>query len=182
MKTLIPIVLAVAAGSASAHCCDPCGCSYSSHTSVTVHSQWLVDPMYPRRPVQPELIVEPPAAEVIVKTKTVWWVSVFFPVDRDVITAFEDDQLRLLAKRLQDDPTLEVILVDAHASTEGAAGRNEVLATNRAVAVRARLIALGVPAVKIRIEAHGARKPEVAERGELDRRLNRRVDIKIVRG
>jgi outer membrane protein OmpA-like peptidoglycan-associated protein len=81
--------------------------------------------------------------------------DVLFTVGGSTITAAHTAQLTIVRDTWVAAGGTDDILVHGYASTEGDQGANWTLSCSRAEAVRAELVRLGVPAVRINVVAHG---------------------------
>ena len=73
------------------------------------------------------------------------------------------------------------ILIKGHTSTEGDAGRNQLLSEQRAVAVKNYLINKGIAAERLQTRGFGATQPLMTENTEEDKKLNRRIEFEVVK-
>jgi outer membrane protein OmpA-like peptidoglycan-associated protein/opacity protein-like surface antigen len=105
---------------------------------------------------------------------------VFFDFDQSVIT---DDAASIIKKAAEDFKEYGAVTIDAtgHADRSGRDAYNDALAIRRAEAVKARLIADGVPASKIAIYGKGETSPLVSTDDGVREWQNRRVQIVLVR-
>lgn len=71
----------------------------------------------------------------------------------------------------------EKFLIEGHTCDLGADAHNLALSQNRALAVKQRLIALGVPAERLQVIGFGESDPATANTDETARQQNRRVQI-----
>lgn len=86
-----------------------------------------------------------------------------------------------IAAMLKDNPQIEVLQVEGHTDTSGAAAFNRKLSADRAGAVRGYLVKKGVGEKRLVAKGFGPDKP-VADNGtEEGREANRRVEFNIVK-
>jgi outer membrane protein OmpA-like peptidoglycan-associated protein len=121
-----------------------------------------------------------PLAPTIVPTAVLELTIHFTPADASLgarVVAAVD----ALAARAADHPGW-TFLLHGHADARGDEAFNARLSELRAATVAAHLEAAGVPAARLRTAAFGATRPLAAGDDPRSRRLNRRVEIFIVRG
>ncbi len=101
-----------------------------------------------------------------------------FDEKSSVVSADYDENLKLLAETLIDNPTVGIALA-GHAATEGDENYCESIAYDRAEAVRLKLIDLGVDEKQIRTRSFGAQKRLfMNEDREWKRAFSRRVELR----
>ena len=107
----------------------------------------------------------------------------YFAVNVTTLTAAQQAQIKDLAGKitacLGKGGAPSAVLVTGHADPSGNAAINEKLSGARAEAVRAALVAAGVPADKITTSAKGSSDPTADNSTAEGRALNRRVDISV---
>ena len=86
-----------------------------------------------------------------------------------------------LAKTIVDNPQVQKVSIEGHASNEGQAQHNLTLSKARAEAVRAYLVSKGVSADRLSSQGFGATKPIASNDNEEGREKNRRVEFKITK-
>jgi outer membrane protein OmpA-like peptidoglycan-associated protein len=86
-----------------------------------------------------------------------------------------------LAKVIQENPHVQKISIEGHASDEGEEQHNLILSKARAEAVRAYLVAKGVSADRMSSTGFGESKPLVANSSPEAREKNRRVEFHITK-
>jgi len=86
-----------------------------------------------------------------------------------------------LAKVIQENPHVQKVSIEGHASDEGEEQHNLLLSKARAEAVRAYLIAKGVSAERLSSTGFGEGKPLVANDTPEGREKNRRVEFHITK-
>lgn len=91
------------------------------------------------------------------------------------LPAFAGEVKALLARS-----TALVLVVTGHTDADGDARLNEQLSLSRAEAVKAELVALGVPAERIRTEGAGASRPIADDLTSKGKAKNRRVEVQLV--
>jgi OmpA-OmpF porin, OOP family len=105
------------------------------------------------------------------------WV-VYFVQGTQTLTPESLPLLDALKVALTANPAGEVI-VTGHTDRVGSVADNDRLSVARADAVRALLVAAGVPNERISVVGRGEREPVVATADEVDEPRNRRVEIKL---
>lgn len=85
-----------------------------------------------------------------------------------------------LSKILKGSPDLKIQIV-GHASSEGSKTFNQAISLKRAEAVKKHLIGTGVPAEQLEVFAKGESELFQQEKSEADRKVNRRVEMKVVK-
>jgi outer membrane protein OmpA-like peptidoglycan-associated protein len=86
-----------------------------------------------------------------------------------------------LAKTIQENPQVQKVSIEGHASNEGQAQHNLTLSKARAEAVRAYLVTKGVSADRLSSTGFGASKPIASNDNEEGREKNRRVEFHITK-
>jgi outer membrane protein OmpA-like peptidoglycan-associated protein len=105
--------------------------------------------------------------------------DVDFDPGASVLADGDFPSLTALANWLKADATRTVVLV-GHTDASGGLAANVALGAKRADAIRARLVALGVPAGQVSAEGAGYLAPRASNLTEEGRRLNRRVEVVLV--
>jgi outer membrane protein OmpA-like peptidoglycan-associated protein len=104
---------------------------------------------------------------------------VFFALDRATLGSSGRDEVERIAAALRDDPALGAV-IEGHADALGSEGHNEQLSQERADAVAAALVDLGIEPDRVETQAFGERKPLVTGRAARTGK-NRRVEIHLAR-
>lgn len=86
-----------------------------------------------------------------------------------------------IAKVIQENPHVQKISIEGHASAEGEDQHNLLLSKARAEAVRAYLVAKGVAAERLSSTGHGETKPLATNDTDEGREKNRRVEFHITK-
>lgn len=86
-----------------------------------------------------------------------------------------------IAKVIQENPHVQKISIEGHASAEGDDQYNLLLSKARAEAVRAYLVSKGVSADRLSSTGHGETKPLATNDNEAGREKNRRVEFHITK-
>jgi outer membrane protein OmpA-like peptidoglycan-associated protein len=105
--------------------------------------------------------------------------DVDFDPGASVLAAEEFPSLTALANWLKADATRVVVLV-GHTDASGGLAANVALGAKRADAIRARLVASGVPTAQVSAEGAGYLAPRASNLTDEGRRLNRRVEVVLV--
>lgn len=110
-------------------------------------------------------------------------------VARDVLFEFNSDRmqegarevLQRLVEYLKRPPGFDTVTVEGHTDSVGSAIYNLDLSQRRADTVRSTLIAMGLPAIKVRAIGFGESKPIASNGNYQGRAMNRRVEFKVRR-
>jgi outer membrane protein OmpA-like peptidoglycan-associated protein len=102
--------------------------------------------------------------------------NLYFEADSIELTAASAAESEALLREIAARPAAEVTLI-GHTDTRGDPAHNEALSEQRAMWIRAKLIALGVSGFRVRIAGQGERHPAVATADEVQEPRNRRVEI-----
>jgi outer membrane protein OmpA-like peptidoglycan-associated protein len=86
-----------------------------------------------------------------------------------------------LAKVIQENPHVQKVSIEGHASDEGEEQHNLILSKARAEAVRLYLVSKGVSADRLTSTGYGETKPLVANDSDAGREKNRRVEFHITK-
>ncbi len=86
-----------------------------------------------------------------------------------------------LAKVIQENPHVQKVSIEGHASDEGEEQHNLLLSKARAEAVRVYLVSKGVAADRLSSTGHGESKPIAANDSDAGREKNRRVEFHITK-
>ena len=86
-----------------------------------------------------------------------------------------------LAKVIQENPHVQKVSIEGHASNEGEEQHNLLLSKARAEAVRVYLVGKGVAAERLSSTGHGESKPLASNDSEEGREKNRRVEFHITK-
>lgn len=104
--------------------------------------------------------------------------TVYFDYDKSNLTAQAGDLIREAAARaLEND--IETVVVQGNTDTSGSSAYNQALSERRARVVRDALVANGVPADRIRVEAYGENNLAKPTADGVREPLNRRSDVTI---
>ncbi len=104
-----------------------------------------------------------------------------FDFDKATIRSESDDLLAEIAKVMNENPRLEKIRVEGHASSEGNYEHNVKLSKKRAKAVLDHLVKKGkVDKTRLESEGYGPDRPIASNDTETGRETNRRVEFTIL--
>lgn len=104
-----------------------------------------------------------------------------FAYDKAEVLSVSFAILDELAKVIQENPHVQKLSVEGHASEEGEEPHNQLLSEARAEAVRLYLVAKGVSAERLSSIGFGESKPLVSNETEAGRETNRRVEFHITK-
>ena len=107
--------------------------------------------------------------------------DVLFDVDGAKLKPGGIEQIRRIASALQSDPSRRAV-IEGHTDSTGAEGYNLQLSEERANAVKAALIAGGVPPEQISARGYGEAYPIATNEDQSGRQQNRRVELIIQEG
>jgi outer membrane protein OmpA-like peptidoglycan-associated protein len=123
-----------------------------------------------------ELLLE---LEPIKAGQSVTLENVFFEYDSFEINKRSNQEILKVFEFLNLNPNLRVQL-EGHTDNQGSLAHNKMLSTNRAKAVKDRLIKLGIAAERLSSNGYGATKPIASNEDEKGRATNRRTEMLIV--
>ena len=106
--------------------------------------------------------------------------NVFFYKGRAMLQSSSYAELDKLVDMLKENPTMEIEL-EGHTDNQGDADLNQKLSEDRVLAVKDYLVNKGIDKSRIMGRGWGGEKPIASNDSELTRRLNRRVEFKILR-
>lgn len=150
---------------------------YDSHAALVGLRLNFGGPKAAPEPVAAAVAAPPPALAAVVEPPALpRSFLVFFDWDRSGITAEADSVLRDAAAYAKTTGAVKIGAA-GHADRSGRVGYNMALSKRRADAVRARLLALGVPESEIGVAAKGESDPLVPTEDGVREPQNRRVEI-----
>jgi peptidoglycan-associated lipoprotein len=104
--------------------------------------------------------------------------TVMFEYDSSRIDSSEVSKIERAAAYMQNN-TAACLITEGHCDERGSREYNMSLGENRALAVRARLIQLGVKEKRIQTRSYGEERPVDPGHGEASWRQNRRVEFAV---
>jgi outer membrane protein OmpA-like peptidoglycan-associated protein len=107
--------------------------------------------------------------------------EVLFKTDRARVSTRGRQALAAVVRLWQQHPEWERLDVEGHADERGPDAYNQWLSEERAARVRKALIELGLDAAKVTTKGFGKTRPRREGRDEESLRLNRRVELVVVR-
>ena len=105
--------------------------------------------------------------------------NVFFEKSKALLLPGSKKELERLVKILKDNPTIDIEL-SGHTDNVGNPDVNLRLSQNRVTAIKEYLISKGISGKRISGKGYGSTKPVTSNATEDTRKLNRRVEFKIV--
>jgi OmpA-OmpF porin, OOP family len=98
----------------------------------------------------------------------------------DILPGLESETVLLaVLKVLQEQPGVRSVRIEGHTDSTGSARRNRELSQQRAISVRAWLVARGVEAIRLSSAGFGPDRPIDSNETEQGRQSNRRVEFQI---
>jgi outer membrane protein OmpA-like peptidoglycan-associated protein len=97
------------------------------------------------------------------------------------LTRFSSQQLQKIQRYLSYDPKIELVVIDAYTDSYGGRSVNQKVSDKRADSVKDILIASGIPKDRIYTEGHGEKRHVTSNDLAEERKMNRRVVIKITK-
>ena len=104
--------------------------------------------------------------------------TVYFLTGRDELTPESRALFDGIKAELARRPAPEITAI-GHTDRVGTISANDALSARRAQAVKAALVAAGIPATQIDVAGRGEREPLVPTADEVDEPRNRRVEISV---
>jgi outer membrane protein OmpA-like peptidoglycan-associated protein len=134
----------------------------------------------PPPPPAPE--VPPPPKQVILRDNKIEITEkVQFEYNKANVLSVSFGLLDEVAKVIQENPHVQKVSIEGHASDEGDENYNLTLSKARAEAVRVYLVSKGVAADRLNSTGFGEAKPLVANDTPENREKNRRVEFNITK-
>jgi len=106
--------------------------------------------------------------------------SVFFEQSKSVILDNSFPELDRIVKAMKENPTMEIML-EGHTDNQGDWNANLILSKERVEEVKKYLAAKGINMKRIQVQGYGSTRPVASNSSEEKRRLNRRVEVTIVK-
>lgn len=106
--------------------------------------------------------------------------NILFEVGTDKIRPESQVELKKLQEFMKDNPNVE-IEISGHTSSEGDAAINNSLSYKRALAIKNHLVTTGTATERITAIGYGSLKPVAKNDSEENRKLNRRVELRVVK-
>jgi OOP family OmpA-OmpF porin len=130
----------------------------------------------------PQADVPPPEKKVVLRDNRIEITEkVQFALDKAEILSVSFGLLDEVAKVIQENPHVQKVSIEGHASDEGDEQYNLQLSKARAEAVRQYLVKQGVVQDRLSSTGHGEAKPLVANDSPEGREKNRRVEFNITK-
>lgn len=106
--------------------------------------------------------------------------SVFFEQSRSLIIDTSFPELDRIVKAMKENPTMEIML-EGHTDNQGDWNANLLLSKERVEEVQKYLALKGVNMKRIQVQGFGSTRPVASNNSEEKRRLNRRVEVTIIK-
>jgi outer membrane protein OmpA-like peptidoglycan-associated protein len=106
--------------------------------------------------------------------------SVFFEQSKAVIIDTSFPELDRIVKAMKENPTMEIML-EGHTDNQGDWNENLKLSKERVQEVQKYLASKGVNMKRIQVQGYGSTRPVASNNSEEKRRMNRRVEVMIVK-
>ncbi len=106
--------------------------------------------------------------------------SVFFAQSKAEILDNSFPELDRIVKVMQENPTMEIML-EGHTDNQGDWNENLLLSKQRVEEVKKYLAAGGINIKRVQIQGYGSTRPIASNNSEEKRRLNRRVEVTIIK-
>jgi outer membrane protein OmpA-like peptidoglycan-associated protein len=106
--------------------------------------------------------------------------SVFFEQSKAVIIDTSFPELDRIVRAMKENPTMEIML-EGHTDNQGDWNANLLLSKERVEEVQKYLAAKGITMKRIQVQGYGSTRPVASNNSEEKRRLNRRVEVTIVK-
>jgi outer membrane protein OmpA-like peptidoglycan-associated protein len=154
------------------------GCGGTTTFQDTTPIRIAVAPEPPKIAADPP--AEPPKVE-LKKDRIEIHEKIQFALDKSEILQVSFGLLDEVAKVIQENPHVQKVSIEGHASDEGDENYNLSLSKARAEAVRVYLVSKGVAAARLNSTGFGEAKPLVANDTPENREKNRRVEFNITK-
>jgi outer membrane protein OmpA-like peptidoglycan-associated protein len=106
--------------------------------------------------------------------------SVFFAQSKAEILDNSFPELDRIVSVMQENPTMEIML-EGHTDNQGDWNENLLLSKQRVEEVKKYLAAGGINIKRVQIQGYGSTRPIASNNSEEKRRLNRRVEVTIIK-
>jgi outer membrane protein OmpA-like peptidoglycan-associated protein len=106
--------------------------------------------------------------------------NIFFPLGEYTLLKESFAELDQVATLMNENPAVEILL-EGHTDIIGNPNDNMKLSENRVKAVKEYLVKKGITESRIQTKAYGGTKPIVTKGTDEDRKINRRVEFKILK-
>lgn len=106
--------------------------------------------------------------------------SVFFEQSKAVIITTSFPELDRIVGAMKENPTMEIML-EGHTDNQGDWNANLLLSKERVEEVQKYLTTKGINMKRIQVQGYGSTRPVASNNSEEKRRLNRRVEVTIIK-
>ena len=106
--------------------------------------------------------------------------SVFFEQSKAIIIDTSFPELDRIVRAMKENPTMEIML-EGHTDNQGDWNANLLLSKERVEEVQKYLTIKGINMKRIQVQGYGSTRPVASNNSEEKRRLNRRVEVTIIK-
>ena len=106
--------------------------------------------------------------------------SVFFEQSKAIIIDTSFPELDRIVRAMKENPTMEIML-EGHTDNQGDWNANLLLSKERVEEVQKYLAIKGINMKRIQVQGYGSTRPVASNNSEEKRRLNRRVEVTIIK-
>jgi len=106
--------------------------------------------------------------------------SVFFEQSKAIIIDTSFPELDIIVQSMKENPTMEIML-EGHTDNQGDWDANLLLSKDRVKEVQKYLSTKGINMKRIQVQGYGSTRPVASNNSEEKRRLNRRVEVTIIK-
>jgi len=142
---------------------------------ITLNEEMLIDRMNDNMALEVNFALQPTKENEVIRLE-----NLLFARTKANITESSHDELDKLVDLLNERPKM-IIQLEGHTDFQGNARANMELSQKRVEAVKKYLVNKGIKKKRILLKAFGGERPLTRERTPEGRRLNRRVEVRVMR-